>query len=127
MADEVEGIEVLVQFLDDGVERQTLGRQFLDDRLLALLGLPAPQEIVEAGEALFQRLAGEVAQGFGDQPAVLVEVLHPLGNDCGVDSVHVNLVRAAEGVRQGEGRVMDDNLLVCRVAAVRVRRRRPGA
>ncbi len=41
MADEVEGVEVLAQFLGDGIERQALGLQFLDDRLLALRRLPA--------------------------------------------------------------------------------------
>ena len=46
-----------------GVERQALGLQFLDDRLLALGRLPALEEIVEAGEALLQRRLGEVAQG----------------------------------------------------------------
>ena len=81
VADEVEGIEVLAQFLGDGIERQALGLQFLDDRLLALRRLPALEEIVEAGEALLQRLLGEVAQGFGDQLAVLVEILDALGDD----------------------------------------------
>ena len=57
VADQVEGVEVLAQFLGDGIERQALGFQFLDDRLLALRRLPALQEIVEAGEALLQRLS----------------------------------------------------------------------
>ena len=63
VADQIEGIEVLAEFLGDGIERQALGFQFLDDRLLALGRLPALEEIVEAGEALLQRLLGEVAQG----------------------------------------------------------------
>ena len=63
VADEVEGVEVLAHFLGERVERQALGFQFLDDRLLALGRLPALEEIVEAGEALLQRLLGEVAQG----------------------------------------------------------------
>ena len=41
VADEIEGVEVLAQLLGDGVERQALGFQFLDDRLLALGRLPA--------------------------------------------------------------------------------------
>ena len=45
------------------IERQALGRHLLDDGLLALGPVPALQEIVEAGEALAQRLLGEVAQG----------------------------------------------------------------
>ena len=52
VADEVEGIEVLAHFLGERVERQALGFQFLDDRLLALGRFPALEEIVEAGEAL---------------------------------------------------------------------------
>ena len=35
VADQVEGVEVLAQFSGDDVERQTLGRQFLDDGLFA--------------------------------------------------------------------------------------------
>ena len=52
VADEVEGIEVLADFLGQRVERQALVFQFLDDGLLALGGVPALEEIVEAGEAL---------------------------------------------------------------------------
>ena len=36
VADEVERIEVLAHFLGERIERQALGFQFLDDRLLAL-------------------------------------------------------------------------------------------
>ena len=81
VADQVEGIEVLAHFLGERIERQALGRQFLDDRLLALGRLPALEEIVEAGEALPERLLGEVAQALGDELAVFVEILDPLGDD----------------------------------------------
>ena len=81
VADQVEGVEVLAQLLRKRIERQALGFQFLDDRLLALGRFPALEEVVEAGEALLQRLLGEVAQAFGDQLAVLVEILHALGDD----------------------------------------------
>ena len=111
VADQVEGVQVLVHFLHDHVERQALGRKLVDDRLLALLALPAPQEVVEAGEALLQCLAGEVAQGFGDQLAVLVEVFDALGDNGSVDAVHVHLVRA-EGIRLRFRDVMDDDVLV---------------
>jgi hypothetical protein len=43
VADQIEGVEVLAQFLGNGVERQASGFQFLDDRLLALRRLPAFQ------------------------------------------------------------------------------------
>ncbi len=95
MADEVEGIEVLAKFFGDRIERQALGLQFLDDRLLAFRRLPAFQEIIEAGEALLQRLLGEVAQDLGDELAVLVEILHPLGDDGGADAIDINLFRLA--------------------------------
>ena len=61
MADQVKGIEVLAQLFDDGVKWQPFGLQFVDDGLLTLGSIPAFQEVVEAGEALAQRLLGEVA------------------------------------------------------------------
>ena len=79
MADEVKGIEVLAQFLGDRIERQALGFQFLDDRLLAVRRLPAFEEILEAGEALLQRLLGEIPQGFCDELAILVEIFDAFG------------------------------------------------
>ena len=94
VADEVEGIEVLADFLGQRVEQQPFVRQFFDDGLLALGGVPALQEVVEAGEALLQRLLGEVAQAFGDQLAVLVEVLDALGDDRGADAVDVDTCAA---------------------------------
>ena len=64
MADKVEGIEVLADFLGQRVERQAFVFEFFDDGLLALGRFPALEEIVEAGEALLQRLLGEVPQAF---------------------------------------------------------------
>jgi hypothetical protein len=98
MADEIEGIEVLAQLLDDGLERQAFGFQFLDDGLLSLCRFPALQEIIEAGEALPQGLLGEVLQALGDQLAVLVQVLDPLGDDRGADAVDVDLLPLAPGL-----------------------------
>ena len=48
VADEIKGIEVLAQFLDDWIERQPLGFEFLDDRLLALGRFPPFEEIGRA-------------------------------------------------------------------------------
>ena len=116
VADEVEGVEVLGQFSGDQIERQALGRQLLDDRLLALGGLPAPEEVVEAGEALFQRSLGEVAQGLGDELAVLVQILDPIGDDRCADAVHVDfLPPAVLRGRSGVGRVVDDGLILFRL------------
>ena len=69
--------------------------KFLDDGLLALGGVPALEEVVEAGEALLQRLLGEVAQALGDQLAVLVEIFDALGDDGGPDAIDVDLARAS--------------------------------
>ena len=81
VADQVEGIEVLADLLCERIERQALVLQLLDDRLLAFGCLPAPQEVVEAGEALLQRLLREVPQALGDELAVLIEILDALGDD----------------------------------------------
>ena len=90
VTDEVEGIEVLAQFLGDRVERQALGFQFVDDRLLALRRLPALEEIIEASEALLQRLLGEIAQGFCDELTVLVEIFDALGDDGGSNTIDID-------------------------------------
>ena len=81
VADEVEGIEVLADFFGQRVKRQAFVFEFLDDGLLAFGGFPALEEIVEAGEALFQRLLGEVPQAFGDELPVLVEIFDALGDN----------------------------------------------
>ena len=60
MADQIEGVEVLAQFLGNGVQRQALGLQFLDDRLLAPGPLPALEEVIEAAGTLLHRLPGEI-------------------------------------------------------------------
>ena len=92
VADEIEGIEVLSQLLGNRFKRQTLGLQFLDDRLLAFGRFPAFEEIVETGEAFPDRRLGEVAQGFGDELAVFVEILHPFSYDGGPDAIDIDLL-----------------------------------
>ncbi len=81
VADQVEGVEVLAHFLGQRIEQQAFVLQFLDDGLLALGAVPASEEIVEAGEALAERLLRVVAQALGDQLAVFVEVFDALGQD----------------------------------------------
>ena len=63
VTDEVERIEVPVQFGGDLFKRQAPGIQLVKNGLLAFGGVPALQEVVEAGEALPQRPLREVAQG----------------------------------------------------------------
>ena len=111
VADEVERIEVLAQFLGDRIERQALGFQFLDDRLLALRRLPALEEVVEAGEALLQRLLGEVAQGLGDELAVLVEIFDALGDDGGADAIDIDLLLRPAARRQRKAGLIDDRFV----------------
>ena len=64
VADEVEGVEVLADFIGQRLKRETFVFEFFDDGLLALGGFPAFQEIIEAGEAFLQCLLGEVPQAF---------------------------------------------------------------
>ncbi len=93
MADEVEGVEVLADFLGQRVKGQAFVFEFFDDGLLALGGFPALEEIIEAGEALLQRLLGEVPQAFGDELAVFVEIFHALGDDGGPYPIDIDLAR----------------------------------
>ncbi len=81
VADEVEGVEVLAHFLGQRIEQQAFILQFFDDGLLALGSVPASEELIEAGEALAERLLRVVAQALGDQLAVFVEVFDTLGQD----------------------------------------------
>ena len=64
MADKVKGVEVLADFLGQRVKGEAFVFEFFDDGLLALGGFPALEEIIQAGEALLQRLLGEVPQAF---------------------------------------------------------------
>ena len=105
MANQVERVKVLAKFLGDSVERQPLGLQFLNNGLLAFGHFPASEKIIQAGKAPFQRLSGKVAQGLGDQLAVLVQILNPLGNDERADSVHIHL---APLLRRRPRRIADD-------------------
>src|ERR1035441_10560775 len=91
MTDEVESVEVLAGFLNEWVQGEPFGFEFLDDGLLARCGVPPGKEIVEAGEAFLQRLPGEIAQAFGNQLAVLVEIFHALRENGGADAIHVDL------------------------------------
>jgi hypothetical protein len=100
VADEIEGIEVLAEFVGYHVERQTFGFQLVDDRLLALRQFPALEKIIEADEALFQRLLREIAQGFGDQPTSFVEIFDTLGDNGGANAIDINLFLAAAGGRR---------------------------
>ena len=112
MADEVEGVKVLAEFLDDGGEREALCGEFVEDCLLARGVLPAFEEVVEAGETLSERLLGVVAQGFGDEFAEFVEILDALGDDGGADAVDVDFLPPGAAGRDGDvGRAIDDGFI----------------
>ena len=113
MTDEVERIEVPVQFGGHLFKRQAPGIQLVEYGLLGFGGVPALQEVVEAGESLPQRLLREVAQGLGDELAVLVQVFHAFGDDGRGDAVHVDFLRTASGTRRvGVGPVVENRSVV---------------
>ena len=71
--------------------------QFLDYRLLPFRRFPTLQEIVEGGETLFQRGLGEVAQRFGDELAIFVEVFDTLRENASADAIDIYLSRGVSG------------------------------
>ena len=78
--------------------------QFVDDGLLLVGAAPAAQEIIQGGEFSGQGLAGVVLEGFGDQLAVGIEILHPLGGHLDLDIGHdITANAAAFLVRTGFG------------------------
>ena len=93
MADKVERVEVFADFFSQRVERQPFVFEFLDDGLLAFGGFPALEEIIQAGEAFLQGVLGEVPQGFGDEPPVLIEIFHALGDNGGPYPIHIDFAR----------------------------------
>ena len=120
VADEIEGIEVPAQLLDQHGQRQALGRHFLDDRLLAVGGVPSSEEVVEACETFAQGFPGEVAQGLGNQLAVLVEVFHPLGDYGCVDAVDIDLFSRSGIGRRRKVRIDDDCFVIVGAVGKRV-------
>lgn len=106
----VEGVEIAAQFLDNGVERQALSLQFLQDGPFALGRVPALEKIVEASEAIAQRTLCEIAERLRDERAVLVEVFHPLGDDGGAEAIYVDLLLWPVRGRQGRVQLIHDGL-----------------
>ena len=110
MANQVEGIKILAQFVGNDIERQALSFQFFNDGLLALGGFPTPEEPVEASKMFLKSIFREVAQGFGDKIAVLVKVFHPFGDNVRIDAIDVDLAHGAARRRWQAQRI--DNGLV---------------
>ena len=104
VADQVEGVEVLADLLGQLVEEDALAREFLEDGLLALGVVPRVEEVVERRVRLANGLARVVLERFGDQLAVLVEVLDALGDDADLDVVDVVLASAGSVSRPSRSR-----------------------
>ena len=110
VADEVEGVEVATDFLGEGGQGQALGREFVEDGLFALGAAPVVEEIVEAEEVFAEMPFAEVAQAFGDEAAVFVEVFDALGEDGDFDAIDVDFAaRAVRGVDGDVGRFADED------------------
>ena len=97
------GIEVLPQLVGDDVQPQSLGGELFDDGLLPLGRVPALEEIVQAPEAPPQRLSREVPQRLRDEPAGLIHVRDPLGEDGRAHTIDVHLELAARRRRNPAG------------------------
>ena len=92
VTDEIKGVQILAQLLDDHSQREPFGRHLVDDRLLAFLAVPPIQEVVQAGETPAQRPPREVTERLGDELALSVEVLHPFGDNGGLDAINIDLL-----------------------------------
>ena len=64
--------------------------EFFDNGRLALGGFPAFEEIIQVGEMPLQALPGVIPQAFRDQFAVLVQIVHPLGQHGDQDAIYID-------------------------------------
>lgn len=114
MADEVEGIEIFPHFIGQWFEQQPFLFQLLDDGLLALGAVPLFEKRCEAGIAFPERLLGVVAQSFGHELTVFVQILDPFRNHADFLAVDVVLTRRRAAWLDGDARRggIDDNLLI---------------
>lgn len=81
MADEVEAVVLPAHLLGVFIEENTLGGEFVHNGLLFLGVVPDGEEGVEGGIGFPDGFAGVVLERFGDELAMLVEVLDALGSD----------------------------------------------
>ena len=70
----------LPDLVGEFIEEDTLVAEFFEDGLLAFGVVPRSQEGIERSVALVNSLARVVGQGFGDKPAVFVEILDALAS-----------------------------------------------
>ena len=82
VADEVKGIEVFTDLLGQRTSR-TRPSSSRSSMMACLRSVArhSSEEVVEVANRLLEGLAGEVAQGLGDELAVFIEVFDALGDD----------------------------------------------
>ena len=100
----------MCDFIGQGFEQHALPFQFLQQCGLAVGLLPGLQELVERVVLLAQVDAGVVAQAFGDELALGVEVLHALARHGHGDVVAEDVFLGAVGgvaAREGAQRVQE--------------------
>ena len=104
VADQVEGIVVGTDLLGQFVKEDAARGQLFDHGLFALGRVPGAEEVVQGGVGLVHGLARVVLERFGDQPAVAVQVLDPLGGDADLDVIdHVGDGPGSGRLAGGEG------------------------
>src|SRR5690242_20121264 len=91
MADEVEWVQILADFLLEGIERQPLVFQFIDNSLFALRGIPALKEVIEADKALFERAFRELLKTLRNEPAIFVEIFDAFREYSGPYPIDIHL------------------------------------
>ena len=80
MANQVERVEVLADFLAQGFEHSPSAANSSMTACLRAVAFQT-EEIVQAGEPMPDRLLGVIAQALRNELAVFVEVFDPLGSD----------------------------------------------
>jgi hypothetical protein len=113
MQQQVERVEVhhahMCDFIGQGFEQHALPFQLLQQGGLAVGLLPCLQKLVERVVFFQQVDAGVVAQAFGDELAIGVEVLHALAGhghgDVVAEDVFFGAIGGATAAREGAERV----------------------
>ena len=113
MADEVERIEVGIDLVGEWFKAQAFLFKLVDDGLLPVRLVPPLEKGVERRKLICDGSLGVVPKALGDQLAVGIEILHPLGDDRDEHAVDVEL--PAVGLVGLEGDVVasiDNNLVL---------------
>ena len=99
LAGEGRGVEGdVAHLLGQFIQEDAFGGEFLEDGLFAVGIVPGGEEVIEGGVGFAQGFAGVIAQGFGDEAAIFVEVLDTLGGDGDFHVVDVVFGAAGGGI-----------------------------